>query len=329
VCSSDLEEGITEAGSMASFLAAGTAYSTHGINTIPFFIFYSMFGFQRVGDLIWAAADARVRGFLLGATAGRTTLNGEGLQHQDGHSPILAATVPNLCVYDPAFAYETAVIIQDGLQRMYRDQEAIFYYITLYNEAYPMPEMPVGVEEGIRRGLYRFKSKEVDGAKARVQLFGSGPILREVLRAQEILGERFGVASDVWSVPSYKELRRDALDAERWNRLHPKEEQRSCHLWDSLKNVEGPFIASTDHMRLVAEQITRWVPGRFVPLGADGFGRSETRESLRRFFEIDGECVTIAALEALADDGVLDHGVVAKAIAELDVDSEKRNPMRS
>ncbi len=322
-----LEEGITEAGSMASFLAAGTAYSTHGVNMIPFFIFYSMFGFQRVGDLIWAAADARVRGFLMGATAGRTTLNGEGLQHQDGHSHVLAATVPNLCCYDPAFAYETAVIIQDGLKRMYRDQESIFYYVTLYNEAYPMPPMPRGVEEGIRRGLYRFKSKAVDGEKARVQLFGSGPILREVLRAQEILAERFQIASDVWSVPSYKELRRDALEAERWNRLHPSETPQSCHLWKSLEGVDGPFIASTDYLRLVPEQIARWVPGRFVPLGTDGFGRSESREALRRFFEMDGECIALASLEALVDEGRLERSILAQAVRELGIDPDKRDPM--
>ncbi len=332
-----LEEGINEAGSMASFVAAGTAYASHGVNTIPFFIYYSMFGFQRIGDLIWAAADCRTKGFLLGGTAGRTTLNGEGLQHQDGHSHLLAATVPSLVCYDPAYGYETAVIVQDGIRRMYQEQEDVFYYITLYNENYEHPDMPEGAREGILRGMYRFRSAEATGAAAseapRVQLFGSGPILREVLRAQEILAARYGVASDVWSVTSYKELRREALDADRWNRLHPSETPRSCYLWDTLRGVEGPFIASSDYMRLVAEQIAPWIP-RSCPggarayhtLGTDGFGRSDTREALRRHFEIDAEMVVVASLNALRDEGRLDAAAVRRAIDELGVDADKTNP---
>ncbi|MFP5288152.1 MAG: transketolase-like TK C-terminal-containing protein, partial [Thermoanaerobaculia bacterium] len=305
-----LEEGITEAGSTADWIAAGTSYATHGIDMIPFFIFYSMFGFQRVGDLIWAGADQRTRGFLLGATAGRTTLNGEGLQHEDGHSHVLASVVPNVQAYDPAFHYELAVIIRDGLKRMYTDREDIFYYITLYNENYPMPPMPEGVEEGILRGLYRFQpAPEGAGDRPRVHLFGSGTILREALRAQKILADR-GVAADVWSATSYKELRRDALEADRWNLLHPDQEARKPYVVRALEGDDAPIVAVSDFLKLVPDQISRWLPGRLFPLGTDGFGRSETREALRRFFEIDAETVAIAALHQLALRGAVDRTAV-------------------
>jgi pyruvate dehydrogenase E1 component len=327
-----LEEGITEAGSMASFIAAGTAYATHGVNTIPFFIYYSMFGFQRVGDLIWDAADSRARGFLCGGTAGRTTLNGEGLQHQDGHSHLLAATVPNIVAYDPAYGYETAVIVEDGIRRMYQEQEPILYYITLYNENYLMPSMPKGVKDGILRGMYRFKSvtpktrsKKENGM--RPQLFGSGPILREVLRAQDILADKYGVGTDVWSVTSYKELRREALAIDRLNRLHPAAPQGTSYVAEQLAGLDGPFVAATDYMRLVAEQIAPWVPGRFVTLGTDGFGRSDTREVLRRHFEVDAECIVLATLDDLARRGEMKKERVQKAIVELGIDPEKIDPV--
>jgi pyruvate dehydrogenase E1 component len=327
-----LEEGITEAGSMASFIAAGTAYSSHGVNTIPFFIYYSMFGFQRVGDLIWQAADARARGFICGGTAGRTTLNGEGLQHQDGHSQLLATTVPNLLAYDPAFAYETALIVQDGIRRMYQEREPVFYYITLYNENYPMPAMPSGSKEGILKGMYRFKKLDAKGSAkkenaTRVQLFGSGPILREVLRAQDILAKKYGFSSDVWSVTSYKELRREAMATDRWNALHPTSKRRVSYVEKSLSNLEGPFVAASDYMQLVPEQIARWVPGRLVTLGTDGFGRSETREALRRHFEIDAECIVVATLEDLARRGTVKKELVKKAIEELGIDPDKVDPV--
>ncbi len=327
-----LEEGITEAGSMASFIAAGTSYATHGIDAIPFFIFYSMFGFQRVGDLIWAAADQRVRGFLLGATAGRTTLNGEGLQHEDGHSHVLAAVVPNLRAYDPAYAYELAVIIQDGLKRMCEDREDIFYYITLYNENYPMPHKPGGAEidEGILKGLYKFKeAPDGPAERPRVHLLGSGTILGQALRAQQILAERFGVAADVWSATSYKQLRADALETERWNMLHPDQEERKPYVASLFEGDQAPIIAVTDYMKLVPDQIARWLPHRFFALGTDGFGRSETREALRRFFEIDAESIAIAALFQLARFGAVDRNRAQQAIGELGVDAEKAYPMVS
>jgi pyruvate dehydrogenase E1 component len=325
-----LEEGITEAGSMASFIAAGTSYATHGIDMIPFFIFYSMFGFQRIGDLIWAAADQRTRGFLLGATSGRTTLNGEGLQHEDGHSHVLASVVPNLLAYDPAFAYEIAVLIRDGLKRMYTDREDIFYYITLANENYPMPPMPAGAEEGILKGLYRFQgAPEGDGNRPRVHLFGSGSLLREAIRAQGILAERYGVAADVWSATSYKELRRDALEADRWNLLHPDQEPRKPYVVSLLEGDDHPIVAVSDYMKLVPDMISRWLPGRFFPLGTDGFGRSESREALRRFFEVDAECIVIAALGQLALRGAVGRDLPRRAIGELEVDPEKLNPMIS
>jgi pyruvate dehydrogenase E1 component len=329
-----LEEGITEAGSVASFVAAGTSYATHGKDMIPFFIFYSMFGFQRIGDLIWAAADQRTRGFLLGGTSGRTTLNGEGLQHEDGHSHVLASTVPNLWSYDPAYAYELAVIIRDGLRRMYREREDIFYYITLYNENYPMPPKPEGVDEGILKGLYKLRPAPEAAAKGaagpgrpRAHLLGSGSLLREALRAQEILAERYGVAADVWSATSYKALRRDALDAERWNMLHPEEEPRTPYVASLFAGDDAPVVAVSDFMKAVPDQIARWLPGRLFSLGTDGFGRSDTREALRRFFEVDAECAVVATLHSLAQRGAVDRQRVREAIAELGVDPEKSNPL--
>jgi pyruvate dehydrogenase E1 component len=329
-----LEEGITEAGSMASFIAAGTSYATHGIDMLPFFIFYSMFGFQRVGDLIWAAADQRTRGFLLGATSGRTTLMGEGLQHEDGHSLVLASVVPNLLAYDPAFAYELAVIIRDGMKRMYTERQDIFYYITLYNENYPMPPMPAGAEEGILKGLYKLRPappgrEDVPDERPRLHLFGSGSLLREAMRAQEILAERYGVAAELWSAPSYKELRRDALEAERWNMLHPDQEPRKPYVVGLFEGDDNPIVAVTDYMKLVPDQIAPWLPGKLYALGTDGFGRSETREAIRRFFEVDAECVVVAALHQLARWGRIDRSVVTRAIGELGVDPEKLDPMVS
>jgi pyruvate dehydrogenase E1 component len=330
-----LEEGITEAGSVSSFIAAGTAYASHGIPMIPFFIFYSMFGFQRIGDLIWAAADMRTRGFLLGGTAGRTTLAGEGLQHQDGHSQLVATTVPNLVAYDPAFAFELALIVQDGIRRMYEAGESIFYYLTLYNEPYPMPPMPEGAAEGVLRGMYRLRGSGAGGQGAgkkqgsKVHLLGSGPLLREALRAQELLAERFGVAADVWSVTSYKELRRDALACERWNLLHPGEQPRRSYVERLLADEEGVFIAVSDYMRAVPEMITRWVPGGLHPLGTDGFGRSDTREALRRFFEVDAECIALAALTRLMRRGEKKPADVRRALKELDIDPEKADPLVS
>ena len=320
-----LEEGITEAGAMASFTAAGTAYATHSVNTIPFFFFYSMFGFQRIGDLIWQSADARARGFLVGATAGRTTLAGEGLQHQDGHSHVLASTVPTVRAYDPAFAYELAVIVHDGLHRMYTEGENCFYYLTVYNEMYPMPAMPAGVEEGIRRGAYKFAPAPAPKGQPRVHLFGSGPILREAVKAQQLLAER-GVGADVWSVTSYAELRRDALAAERWNTLHPGEPERVPYLTQILADEPWPVIAASDYMRAVADQVARFVPAGLYPLGTDGFGRSDTREALRRFFEVDAAAITVAALAQLAKRGAVDAAVVRQAIDALGVDPEQRNP---
>jgi pyruvate dehydrogenase E1 component len=320
-----LEEGITEAGSMASFIGAGTAYASHAINMIPFFIYYSMFGFQRIGDLIWLAGDIKAKGFLLGATAGRTTLNGEGLQHEDGHSLLLASTIPTLLAYDPAFAYEIAVIVHDGMRRMYQDGEEIFYYLTLYNENYAMPPMPQGVEEGILKGLYKFKPGPV-GKKHQAHIFGSGPIIRSALRAQEILAESYEVSADVWSATNYKQLRTDALRCRRWNMLHPTDPPRRSHLESVLEREKGAFVAVSDFMKIVPEQIAPWVPGGLTTLGTDGFGRSDTRERLRRFFEVDAECVVIATLYALAEKGGLPRETVAKAIADLGVNPEKSFP---
>ncbi|CAN5775076.1 pyruvate dehydrogenase (acetyl-transferring), homodimeric type [soil metagenome] len=321
-----LEEGITEAGSMGSMTAAGTSYATHGEHMVPFFLFYSMFGFQRIGDLIWAFGDARGRGFMLGCTAGRTTLNGEGLQHADGHSLLLASTFPACQAYDPAFAYETAEIVRDGLGRMIGTGEDVFYYLALYNENYPMPPKPEGVEEGILNGIYRFRPAAGE-RRHRVQLLGSGPILAtQVLRAQEMLDADHDVASDVWSVTSFKKLREDALETERWNRLHPEEAPRLSFLQRSLNGAEGPLVAATDWMRAVPDQISRWVPGPYLSLGTDGFGRSDTRENLRRYFEVDAEHIVVAALSALASAGDLKPEAVEAAVERYGLDPETPYP---
>jgi pyruvate dehydrogenase E1 component len=321
-----LEEGITEAGSMSSFIAAGTAYAHFGMNMIPFFIYYSMFGFQRIGDLMWLAGDIKAKGFLLGATAGRTTLNGEGLQHEDGHSLLLASTIPTLLTYDAAFAYEVAVIIQDGLRRMYQEGEDLFYYLTLYNENYAMPPMPAGVEDGILRGLYKYQPGP-DKLKLKAQILGSGPILRAALKAQAILAERYGVSADVWSATNYKQLRSDAIRVRRWNMLHPVESPRRSYLEQVLQGQPGVFVAVSDYMRTVPDQIAPWVPGGLMTLGTDGFGRSDTRERLRRFFEVDAESVVIATLYTLSQRGLMDRKRVQAAIRELGVDPEKAFPV--
>jgi pyruvate dehydrogenase E1 component len=322
-----LEEGITEAGSMASMTAAGTAYSNYRVPTIPFFTYYSMFGFQRVGDLIWAFADARGKGFLMGGTGGRTTLAGEGLQHQDGHSVVVSSTVPTCATYDPAYVYETAVIIQDGIRRMYQEGEDRFYYIMLYNEDYVMPEMPAGCEEGIIKGIYKFKA--VEGKKATVQLFGSGPILNEALRAQTILADKYGVQSDVWSVTSYNELRREALATDRWNRLHPGEKTKQPYILSVLEKTDGPIIAASDYMKVVPDQLAPWLGTRLVTLGTDGFGRSDNREHLRRHFENNAESIATAALSRLARDGKFDPKKAQKAFSDLGVNVEKADPARA
>ncbi len=323
-----LEEGITEAGSMSSFIAAGTAYATHGVNMIPFFVFYSMFGFQRIGDLIWAAAEMRSKGFLIGGTAGKTTISGEGLQHQDGHSHLLASTIPTLRAYDPAFAYELGVIIQDGIRRMYEESETGFWYLTIYNENYQQPPMPEGVEDGILKGLYCYRSSGLgQKAKATAQLFGSGSILRETLRAADILGEKYGIAADVFSVTSYNELRRQCLEAQRWNMLHPDQEPRKSHLQEVVDGRTGPFIAASDYIKAVPDQITGWVPGGLVTLGTDGFGRSETRASLRRHFEVDAEHIVVATMYALVRSGDLQPGCVKQAIEDMGIDPDGTDPM--
>ena len=325
-----LEEGITEAGSISSWIAAGTAYAAHGVNTIPFFIFYSMFGFQRVGDFIWAAADARCRGFLLGGTAGRTTLAGEGLQHQDGNSHTLALTVPTCRAYDPAYAYELAAIVEDGIKRMYIDGQDCFYYITVMNEQYDMPAMPSGrdIKDGIIRGLYPFRAasaKDVKAAKHRAQLLGSGTILNEVVKAQAMLAD-YGVAADVWSATSYNELYRDGHAADRWNRLHPTEPQKVPYVTECLGGTEGVVVAASDYLKSQPDMISRWVGRPMVTLGTDGFGRSEDRESLRNFFEVDARYVVVATLSALQQQGAIDGKVVAKAIKDLGINADKPNP---
>jgi len=324
-----LEEGITEAGSMSSFIAAGTAYATHGINTIPFFTFYSMFGLQRIGDLVWAAGDMRCRGFLVGATSGRTTLAGEGLQHQDGHSHLLAYPVPNLKAYDPAFAYEVAVIIQDGIRRMYEEQQDIFYYLTVMNEPYVQPPMPDGVKEGILKGMYKFKASENKNTKLHAHLFGSGAILNETLKAQKLLGEKYDVAADVWSVTSYKELYRDGHEAERWNMLHPSEIPRVPYITQCLQDAPGVFIAASDFSKALPDSIYRWFPKPLVSLGTDGFGRSDSRRALRDFFEVDARFITLAALAALAREKEIKTDVVQHAIKDLEINPGKANPMIS
>ncbi len=317
-----LEEGITEAGSMSSFIAAGTAYATHAVNMIPFYIYYSMFGFQRIGDLMWLAGDIRAKGFLLGATYGRTTLNGEGLQHQDGHSLLAASTIPTLYAYDPAFGFEVATIIADGLHRMYEKGEEIFYYLTLYNEKYPMPAMPEGSREGILKGLYKYKPAPEKG-KHHAHIFGSGPIINQALKAQTILAEKYGVAADVWSATNYKWLRYDALNARRWNMLHPTEKPKVPYVRELLRNEKGPFIAVSDNMKIVPDQIAPWVPGGLMTLGTDGFGRSDTRANLRRFFEVDAELTVVGTLFALAEKGEVEKKVVEQAIKDLNVAPEK------
>jgi pyruvate dehydrogenase E1 component len=320
-----LEEGINEAGSLCSWLAAATAYSNHGVSMIPFYIYYSMFGFQRVGDFIWAAADSQARGFLVGGTAGRTTLAGEGLQHQDGHSHLLASTVPNCVAYDPTYACELAVIVQDGLRRMYQEQENVFYYITCMNENYAHPALPAGAAEGILKGMYLLRS--AGKGKLRATLFGSGTILREVLAAADLLEKDYGVAADVFSATSFSELRRNALAVERWNLLHPNDKPKQTHVQEALGERTGPFIAATDYMKTVADQIRQWVPGRYAVLGTDGFGRSDSRAELRRFFEVDRHYVVVATLKAFADDGKLAGQVVTQAMKSFGIDPEKPNPL--
>jgi pyruvate dehydrogenase E1 component len=318
-----LQEGINEAGAMSSWIAAGTSYSNHGVPTIPFYIYYSMFGFQRVGDLAWAAGDSRTRGFLLGGTAGRTTLNGEGLQHEDGHSHILSSVIPNCVSYDPAYGFEVAVIIREGLRRMLGEQEDVFYYLTLLNENYQHPAMPDGAEEGILRGIYRLRD---GGAEAKLQLLGSGSILREVIAGAELLRDDFGVEADVFSVPSFTELRRDGMEAERWNLLHPGEDERVPYVASVLD--DRPTVAATDYMRAFADQIRPWVPGRYRVLGTDGYGRSDYRKTLRSFFEVDRHHVALAALTELAAAGEVDKGAPAKAIERYEIDPERPAPWR-
>ena len=322
-----LEEGITEAGSMASFTAAGTAYANYKLPMIPFYMYYSMFGFQRIGDMVWAFADSRGKGFLMGGTAGRTTMLGEGLQHQDGHSHVLSSTVPTCLSYDPAYVYELAVVVQDGLKRMYENREDVFYYITMYNEDYAMPAMPEGATEGILRGLYKFKA--APKGEAVVQLFGSGPILNEVLKAQEILADKYNVQADVWSVTSYNELRRDALTVERWNRLHPAEALKKSYLETTLEGTKGPIIAASDYMKVLPDALSPWLPGRLVTLGTDGFGRSDNREHLRRHFEVSAEAIAGATLSRLARDGKFKPKAAQKALAELGLDTEAVDPAKA
>jgi pyruvate dehydrogenase E1 component len=322
-----LEEGITEAGSMASLIAAGTAHSSHGVSMVPFFVYYSMFGLQRIGDLVWAAGDMRCRGFLLGGTAGRTTLAGEGLQHQDGNSHLLALTVPNLKAYDPAYAYEMSVIVLDGLRRMYYGEEDIFYYITLMNENYDMPILPMGSTEGICRGIYKLSERKAGKGKTWVQLFGSGAILRESLRAQDILETKFGVSSNVYSVTSYKELLRDAEDCQRCNRLHPDAEPRRAFVQQTLDGSRGPVVAASDYVQALPLSIAPWIDRRYTVLGTDGFGRSEARKELRRFFEVDAEHIALAALTELAQAGDFPKAKLPEAIKTLGIDPDKPNPV--
>jgi pyruvate dehydrogenase E1 component len=320
-----IQEGITEAGAFSTWAAAGTSYANHGVQMVPFFAFYSMFGFQRIGDLAWAAADMQARGFLIGGTSGRTTLNGEGLQHEDGQSHVQASIIPTCVAYDPTYGYELAVIIHEGLRRMYVDRENVFYYITTLNENYEHPPLPKGARKGILRGMYRIR-KSGGKKQARVQLLGSGAILREVIAGAELLESELGVDADVWSVTSFTELRRQGLAAERWNRLHPKEEPRKSWVEQCLDDTRGPVVAATDYVRTFPDQIRTWVPRRYSVLGTDGFGRSDTREALRRFFEVDRTAVALTAVKALADEGTLDAAQVAKAIKILDVNPETPDP---
>lgn len=322
-----LQEGINEAGAMSSWIAAASAYSTHGVPMIPFYIYYSMFGFQRVGDLAWAAGDMRCRGFLLGGTAGRTTLNGEGLQHEDGHSHVIASTIPNCVSYDPTFAYELAVIIQDGLRRMVQEQEDVYYYITVMNENYSHPEMPKDAAQGILKGMYLFSESSKRSKKPRVQLLGSGTILHEVIAAADLLKKEFNVDADIWSVTSFNELRREALSIARWNMLHPEETTRLSHVEKCLKSRLGPVIAATDYMKIYADQIREFVPGHYCVLGTDGFGRSDTREKLRQFFEVDRYYIAIAALKSLAEEGKIPVSQVIQGIKKFDIDPDRPNPV--
>ncbi|KHF26101.1 pyruvate dehydrogenase (acetyl-transferring), homodimeric type [Solemya velum gill symbiont] len=320
-----LQEGINEAGAMSEWTAAATAYSNHGVSMIPFYIYYSMFGFQRIGDLAWAAGDMQARGFLIGGTAGRTTLAGEGLQHQDGHGHLVASTIPNCVSYDPCFAYELVTILHDGMRRMYVDKDRVFYYVAVMNENYAQPAMPEGSEEGILKGMYRFS--EGGKAKQRVQLLGSGTILREVIAAAELLQNDFGIAADVWSVTSFNELRRDGIDTERWNMLHPDEAPKRSYVEEQLSGTEGPVIAATDYIRTYADQIRPYIDRSYFTLGTDGFGRSDMREALRRFFEVNRYYIVVAALKALADDGEIAASAVKKAIEKYDINPEKPNPV--
>ena len=325
-----LEEGITEAGAVSSWMAAATAYSNHGLNMIPFYIFYSMFGFQRIGDLAWAAGDMQARGFLVGGTAGRTTLAGEGLQHDDGHSHVLASTIPNCASYDPTFAYELAVIVHHGLERMFSAQENVFYYLTVMNENYPHPPMPVGCEEGILKGMYLLRegspSERGWKKRPRAQLLGSGAILREVIAAADLLEADYGVNADIWSATSFTELRRDGMAVERWNRLHPTEVPRRSYVEHCLGVREGPVVAASDYMRLFADQIRPWVNRRFVTLGTDGFGRSDVRARLRAFFEVDRFHIVVATLKTLVGENSIEPQTVADAIAKYGIDPEQPHP---
>ena len=320
-----LEEGINEAGSFCSWIAAGTSYANNGVPMIPFYIYYSMFGFQRVGDFAWAAGDMQARGFLIGGTAGRTTLAGEGLQHQDGHSHLLASTIPNCVAYDPTYAYELAVIVQDGLRRMYEEQENVFFYVTTMNENYPHPAMPEGVAEGILNGIYKLRAGA--GSGQRINLFGSGTILREVEAAAEYLEAQHKLSVDVWSVTSYSELRRDALDVDRWNLRHPAEPRREAYIEKALAGIEGPVVAASDYMQTVPDQVREWVPGTYRVLGTDGFGRSDRRSALRQYFEVNRDNIVVAALKTLADEGVIEPAVVAAEIEAFGLDPDKPNPV--
>jgi len=322
-----LQEGINEAGAMSSWMAAGTAYSNYDVPMVPFFIFYSMFGFQRVGDLAWAAGDLRARGFLLGGTAGRTTLAGEGLQHQDGHSLILANTVPNCVSYDPTYSYEMAVIIQDGIRRMYENDESVYYYITCMNENYQHPAMPKGAEKGILKGMYKLQSNKAAKAKPAIQLLGSGTILNEVIKAATILQKDYGIGSDIWSVTSFNELARDGNDIERYNRLNPAKKAKSAYITQCLAKAKGPVLATTDYMKVYSDQVRAWVPARYSVLGTDGFGRSDTRAQLRKFFEVNAANIVVAALKTLSDEGDIDKKIVSEAIKKHGLDSNKPNPV--
>ena len=323
-----LEEGITEAGSMSSFQAAGTSYATWSEPMIPFYTFYSMFGMQRTGDQVWAFGDARGRGFMMGATAGRTTLTGEGLQHDDGQSHVQASVVPNVLAYDPAFAYELAIIVREGIDRMYGERgEDVFYYVTLYNENWPMPPKPDAVEEGVLRGLYRFKPAE--GGSRRVQLLASGPILLQALEAQKVLADKYDVAADVWSATSFQQLRNDALDGERWNRLHPDAEPRIPYVRQCLDPTEGPIIAATDYMKAVPDMVTRWIDRPYTVLGTDGFGRSDTRDALRTHFEVNVPHIAYAALHGLCLDGRSTPDELKRAIGDLGIDPDRVNPLHA